>query len=173
MKHRHKLQQQRRRAASGGGYFEVDEANDEQPQSASKRSKRRLAHQLHAEGGRPKHRLDKIRRRRPKHYDAGGAAGPPGAPGGGAAGPLSNSGVPTMTANFPIAPGLFLGKGPPPAPAPQVDNSMNQLLGQINSLKDTGAFDKKSSSGKSDDDNSSGNRRGGRIRNSRAATRSR
>ena len=111
--------------------------------------------------------------RRPKRYDAGGAAGPPGGPGGGAAGPLSGSGVPIMTTNFPVAPGLFLGKGPPPAPAPQVDNTMNQLLGQIHALKDTGAFDKKSSSGKSDDDNSSGNRRGGRIRNSRAATRSR
>ena len=73
MKHRHKLQQQRRRAASSGEYFEVDEANDEQPQSASKRSKRRLAHQLHAEGGRTKHRLDKFRRGKRKGFDGGGS----------------------------------------------------------------------------------------------------
>ena len=72
MKHRHKLQQQRRRAASSGGYFEVDEAHDEQPQSASKRSKRRLAHQLRAEGGRTKHRLDKFRRGKRKG-DGGGS----------------------------------------------------------------------------------------------------
>jgi hypothetical protein len=85
MKHRHKLAQAKRhKAASPGKRSEADDAADEQPQPASGRAKKRVRHEMHVEGGRPKFRLDKFRRggrSRSKKYDIGGAA-PPG--GGGA-----------------------------------------------------------------------------------------
>jgi hypothetical protein len=95
---------------------------------------------------------------------------------GGVAGPLAGSmpgGVPMPSApNFQIAPGVALGKGPPAAPPPFVDNSVDQLLGQIGLLKSVGAFDKPKKSSNSDGDNSSNNdssnRHGGRIRSRRA-----
>jgi hypothetical protein len=77
LKHRHKLQQQRRRPASPSKRAEVDEETDEQPVPVSGRAKRRSIHQMPAEGGRTKHRLDKFRRggRPRKRYDDGGTAG--------------------------------------------------------------------------------------------------
>jgi hypothetical protein len=77
MRHRHKLAQaQRRRAAPRNTRFEADEASDEQPQPRSSRAQKRAVHQMHAEGGPAKRRLDKFRRggRRTKSFDDGGVA---------------------------------------------------------------------------------------------------
>jgi hypothetical protein len=77
VKHRHKLsQRQRHRAISQSRRSEVQEALDEQPRSIAGKAKKRTAHQMRAEGGKTKHRLDKFRRggRRPKRYDDGGVA---------------------------------------------------------------------------------------------------
>ena len=77
MKHRHKLsQRQRQRPASKSRRSEARET-DEQPRSSAGNAKRRAAHHMHAEGKRPKPRLDKFRRggRRAKRYDDGGVAG--------------------------------------------------------------------------------------------------
>jgi hypothetical protein len=77
MKHRHLRQQQRRKAASPSRRAEVYEETDEQPPPSGSRAKRRSTHQVQAEGGRTKHRLDKFRRGgRPRNrYDNGGPAG--------------------------------------------------------------------------------------------------
>ncbi|HEY1746454.1 MAG TPA: hypothetical protein VGG11_06805, partial [Xanthobacteraceae bacterium] len=81
MKHRHKLAQAKRhKTASPGRRSEANEAADQEAQPASGRAKKRVRHEMHVEGGRPKFRLDKFRRRgrsRSKKYDIGGAA-PPG-----------------------------------------------------------------------------------------------
>ena len=77
MKHRHKLsQRQRQRPAPSSRRLEVDKTADEQPFSSAGNAKRRAAHHMHAEGKRPKPRLDKFRRggRRTKRFDDGGAA---------------------------------------------------------------------------------------------------
>lgn len=77
MKHRHKLsQRQRQRATSQSRRSEAQET-DEQWRSSAGNAKSRAAHHMHAEGKRPKPRLDKFRRggRRPKRYDDGGSAG--------------------------------------------------------------------------------------------------
>ncbi len=77
MKHRHRLaQRQRQRAASQSRRAEAQETN-EQPRAGAGGAKRRAAHHMHAEGKRPKPRLDKFRRggRRAKRYDDGGVAG--------------------------------------------------------------------------------------------------
>jgi hypothetical protein len=76
MKHRHRLaQRQRQRPASSSRRAEVYE--DEQPSSSGSNAKKRAAHQMRAEGGKTKHRLDKFRRGgRPRNrYDNGGPAG--------------------------------------------------------------------------------------------------
>jgi hypothetical protein len=78
MKHRHKLsQRQRQRASSPNRRSEFQEALDEQPHSNAGKARKRTAHQMPAEGGRTKHRLDKFRRggRRTKRFDDGGPAG--------------------------------------------------------------------------------------------------
>ena len=78
MKHRHRLaQRQRQRPASPSRRAEVDEETDEQPRAGAGNAKRRAAHHMHAEGKRPKPRLDKFRRggRRTKRFDEGGVAG--------------------------------------------------------------------------------------------------
>jgi hypothetical protein len=78
MKHRHRLAQaQRHKPASRNKSFEVDEASDEQPHSSAGKAKKRTAHQMRAEGGKTKPRLDKFRRGgRPRNrYDNGGPAG--------------------------------------------------------------------------------------------------
>jgi hypothetical protein len=74
MKHRHKLsQRQRQRAASQSRRSEVQET-DEQQHSSGGKARKRTAHQMHAEGGRTKPRLDKFRRvRRPKRFEDGGS----------------------------------------------------------------------------------------------------
>ena len=77
VKHRHKLsQRQRQRATSQSRRSEAQET-DEQWRSSAGNAKSRAAHHMHAEGKRPKPRLDKFRRggRRPKRYDDGGSAG--------------------------------------------------------------------------------------------------
>jgi hypothetical protein len=76
MKHRHKLQQQRRRTSSQDSRSEIHQAIEEQTVPGSGRTKMRL-HQMPAEGGRTKHRLDKFRRggRSARRYDNGGPAG--------------------------------------------------------------------------------------------------
>jgi hypothetical protein len=85
-------------------------------------------------------------------------------------GPIA--GVTPGAVSIPPSPSPILGHGPPQAPAPFVDNSMDQLLGQIGLLKSVGAFDKPKKSSNGDGDNSSNNdssnRRGGRIRSRRA-----
>ena len=76
MKQRHKLQRQRPRPASAKRRPEAyEEANEQQQLSASK-AQRRSTYQGQVEGGRTKHRLDKLRRggRQPKRYDDGGIA---------------------------------------------------------------------------------------------------
>ena len=76
MKHRHRLaQRQRQRPASSSRRAEVYE--DEQPHSSAGKAKKRTAHQMRAEGGKTKPRLDKFRRGgRPRNrYDNGGPAG--------------------------------------------------------------------------------------------------
>ena len=79
MNHRHKLQQRRRRTTSRDSRSEIRQASGEQTVPGSSRAKRRL-HQMPAEGGRTKHRLDKFRRGgRPKRFADGGVADP-GAP---------------------------------------------------------------------------------------------
>ena len=78
MKHRHRLaQRQRQRPASPSRRAEVYEETDEQPRSSAGKAKRRAAHHMHAEGTRPKLRLDKFRRggRSRNTYDNGGPAG--------------------------------------------------------------------------------------------------
>jgi len=77
VKHRHKLAQaQRHKPASPSRRSEVYEETDEQPRSIAGKAKKRTAHQMRAEGGKTKHRLDKFRRggRRPRRYDDGGVA---------------------------------------------------------------------------------------------------
>src|ERR1700721_770853 len=77
MKHRHRLaQRQRQRSASPSRRAEVEEM-DEQPHSSAGKAKKRTAHQMRAEGGKTKPRLDKFRRGgRPRNrYDNGGPAG--------------------------------------------------------------------------------------------------
>jgi hypothetical protein len=77
VKHRHKLAQaQRHKPASPSRRAEVYEETDEQPHSGAGKAKKRTAHQMRAEGGKTKHRLDKFRRggRRPRRYDDGGVA---------------------------------------------------------------------------------------------------
>jgi hypothetical protein len=76
VKHRHRLaQRQRQRPASSSRRAEVYE--DEQPHSSAGKAKKRAAHQMRAEGGKTKPRLDKFRRGgRPRNrYDNGGPAG--------------------------------------------------------------------------------------------------
>jgi hypothetical protein len=78
VKHRHKLsQRQRQRATSQGRRSEVQELLDEQPHSSASKAKKRTGHQMRAEGGKTKPRLDKFRRGgRPRNrYDNGGPAG--------------------------------------------------------------------------------------------------
>ena len=78
MKHRHRLaQRQRQRSASLSRRAEVYEETDEQPSSSAGKPKKRTAHQMRAEGGKTKPRLDKFRRGgRPRNrYDNGGPAG--------------------------------------------------------------------------------------------------
>jgi len=78
MKHRHRLaQRQRQRSASPSRRAEVYEETDEQPSSSAGKPKKRTAHQMRAEGGKTKPRLDKFRRGgRPRNrYDNGGPAG--------------------------------------------------------------------------------------------------
>ncbi len=78
MKHRHRLaQRQRQRPASPSRRAEVYEQTDEQPHSSADKPKKRTAHQMRAEGGKTKPRLDKFRRGgRPRNrYDNGGPAG--------------------------------------------------------------------------------------------------
>jgi hypothetical protein len=78
VKHRHKLAQaQRHKPASPSRRAEVYEETDEQPHSGAGKAKKRTAHQMRAEGGKTKHRLDKFRRGgRPRNrYDNGGPAG--------------------------------------------------------------------------------------------------
>jgi hypothetical protein len=82
MKHRHKLATQRR-TASPSRRPEDEEAFEEQPQPTSSRAKKRARLEIAAEGGRPKHRLDKFRRggrKRSNKYDIGGVAPPAGSP---------------------------------------------------------------------------------------------
>ena len=77
MKHRHRLaQRQRQRSASPSRRAEVEEM-DEQPHSSAGKAKKRTAHQMRAEGGKTKPRLDKFRRGgRPRNrFDNGGPAG--------------------------------------------------------------------------------------------------
>jgi hypothetical protein len=76
MKHRHRLaQRQRQRPTSSSRRAEVYE--DERPSSSGSNAKKRAAHQMRAEGGKTKPRLDKFRRGgRPRNrYDNGGPAG--------------------------------------------------------------------------------------------------
>ena len=76
VKHRHRLAQRaRQRPASPSRRADVNE--DEQPSSGAGKAKRRAAHHMHAEGKRPKLRLDKFRRggRSRNTYDNGGPAG--------------------------------------------------------------------------------------------------
>jgi hypothetical protein len=82
MKHRHVRQQQRPKIASQSRRSEVQEALDEQPHSSTGNAKKRAAHQMRAEGGKTKHRLDKFRRggRRTRWLDDGGTAGGTGRP---------------------------------------------------------------------------------------------
>ena len=78
MKHRHRLaQRQRQRSASPSRRAEVYEETDEQPSSSAGKPKKRTAHQMRAEGGKTKPRLDKFRRggRSRNRYDNGGPAG--------------------------------------------------------------------------------------------------
>jgi hypothetical protein len=84
MKHRHKsAQAQRHRTSSPNRRLEDQETTDEQPQSRSNRPKKRIRHELAAEGQRPRVRLDKFRRggrKRLNKYDIGGVAPPAGGP---------------------------------------------------------------------------------------------
>jgi hypothetical protein len=76
MKHRHRLaQRQRQRPTSSSRRAEVYE--DERPRSSGSNAKKRAAHQMRAEGGKTKPRLDKFRRGgRPRNrFDNGGPAG--------------------------------------------------------------------------------------------------
>lgn len=180
MKNRHRTQQRAR--ATGGAakqgvtphrYLE-DEPEDEA--AIAKRKRKALS----VEGAKARHHLGKPGRRAHgastpgKHrrgYDAGGAAGGP-------SGPLSGSPIPTSMTNFPIAPGVFLGKGPPPAPAPFHDQSqdiVDQTLRGIegDALKQAfkGAF--KGGKGDASGDSDSSNKRGGRIRTGHAGNRRR
>jgi hypothetical protein len=78
VKHRHKLAQaQRHKPASPSRRAKVYEETDEQPRSIAGKAKKRTAHQMRAEGGKTKPRLDKFRRGgRPRNrYDNGGPAG--------------------------------------------------------------------------------------------------
>jgi hypothetical protein len=77
MRHRHKLsQRQRQRAAPQSRHAEAQET-DEQLQAGSSRPKKGATPQMHAEGNRPRPRLDKFRRggRSRNRYDNGGPAG--------------------------------------------------------------------------------------------------
>jgi hypothetical protein len=81
MKHRHKLsQRQRQRGISHSRRSEVQEALDEQPHPSAGNAKKVTTHQMRAEGGKTKPRLDKFRRggRRTRRLDDGGSAGGPG-----------------------------------------------------------------------------------------------
>ena len=77
MKHRHRLAQRQRQRPASPSRRAVYKETDEQPHSSTGKAKKLTAHQMRAEGGKTKHRLDKFRRGgRSRHrYDNGGPAG--------------------------------------------------------------------------------------------------
>lgn len=79
MRQRHKLMQSKkaRSSAASKGRSDRYEVEDDQSEPVTGKAKKRATHQLYAEGARPKHRLDKVRRggRSAKRYEDGGTAG--------------------------------------------------------------------------------------------------